>query len=680
MSNAWARPAPGSVLSTGQRSGASFSGCSGSGDMAGVEELSGTTARGRKGRRGKGESGQWLTAELWGRAGRRRRSGSTVRHRCLKTQLTEMLVSAPYQAPKKKGKEGKSGPRHKGSSDAMSGETEAPSSHEGDKEEEEEVESDSPCKGMKKKRAASKDPKGEAPKRGKMILQDSSNFDAELVSKKPPLAKTLPRDLPNPSLSEGSSLPPEMAKSETPPCAPSPLTADGTEVLSQRTSPGCGGASEAIEKAPEDMVEATPMATNGGDRQQSRPQPYTLPETNVAPGLSKQLPSKEGGGSAPSATSTNPEAPNTLVEALQCASIMEEHRTLKGAVVEKASLLVATAQAAEVSELNWKLKLADEEIDRVNKRFDDTQVGAAEVQTLKGALAQAQKEAKANKAAAEKAAAELRTEQAARRQHKAQVAEVEQELKEAILKCEGLEQKASAKSSKLAKALQDAKAARVESRSAREEIHQAKQIAAGSASSASDSQNISEQHEDLSEGSSPAKSFDEGSRITPTNLPKAAKTTRKTKGSGTDEDFQPEEVTSKKKKKKVLAKEYGTSASTRPSGSAKERLVVRKVLISKADKATAPKGTMTFTLEDPSDAEAGAGKKKKRPRKTIAHVIGKPSMVADDHDDEEEEEPTADAPPAKTQKLMTDVVKSVAPSKPKSKPKALAPKRSTRNC
>ena len=65
--------------------------------------------------------------------------------------------------------------------------------------------------------------------------------------------------------------------------------------------------------------------------------------------------------------------------------------------------------------------------------------GAAEVETLKGALAQAKKEAEANKAAADKAAAELKTEQAARRQLKARVAEVEQELKDAISKCETLE-------------------------------------------------------------------------------------------------------------------------------------------------------------------------------------------------------------------------------------------------
>ena len=71
-------------------------------------------------------------------------------------------------------------------------ETEVLPSHEGDKEEEEEkVESDSPRKGRKKKRAATKDPHGEAAKRGKMSLQDSSDSDVELVPKNPPRVKPL---------------------------------------------------------------------------------------------------------------------------------------------------------------------------------------------------------------------------------------------------------------------------------------------------------------------------------------------------------------------------------------------------------------------------------------------------------------------------------------------------------
>ena len=83
--------------------------------------------------------------------------------------------------------------------------------------------------------------------------------------------------------------------------------------------------------------------------------------------------------------------------------------------------------------------------------------------------------------AANKAAKELEAEQTARRQHEARVAEVEQELKDAISKCEALEEKSSTQSSELAKALQEAKEARVESRSAHKEIRQAKQIAAGKA-------------------------------------------------------------------------------------------------------------------------------------------------------------------------------------------------------
>ena len=106
---------------------------------------------------------------------------------------------------------------------------------------------------------------------------------------------------------------------------------------------------------------------------------------------------------------------------------------------------------------------------------------AAEVESRKSALAQAKEEAKASKAAADKVAAELKTEQVTCRQHGERVAEVEQDLKDAISKCETLEQKTSDQASELAKALQDVKEARVESQSARQEIHQTRQIAAGKA-------------------------------------------------------------------------------------------------------------------------------------------------------------------------------------------------------
>ena len=124
---------------------------------------------------------------------------------------------------------------------------------------------------------------------------------------------------------------------------PSPPAMEDTEVSSQRPSPGRGGADKTVQKAPEDNTSdavergtATPMTTEGGGPQQFGPSPNTVPETNAALGSDQHPPSTEGGGAAaPSAASANLEAAHTLEEALQRASIMEEHRTLMGAVMEK---------------------------------------------------------------------------------------------------------------------------------------------------------------------------------------------------------------------------------------------------------------------------------------------------------------------------------------------------------
>ena len=73
----------------------------------------------------------------------------------------------------------------------------------------------------------------------------------------------------------------------------------------------------------------------------------------------------------------------------------------------------------------------------------------------------------------------------------------------------------------------------------------------------SDSQNKSEEQVQLSEGTNPSSSYDEGSRSTPSNLPKAATRTRKKKTSDSeDEDYVvvEDEATYKNK---VLKKEYG---------------------------------------------------------------------------------------------------------------------------
>ena len=66
----------------------------------------------------------------------------------------------------------------------------------------------------------------------------------------------------------------------------------------------------------------------------------------------------------------------------------------------------------------------------------------------------------------------------------------------------------------------------------------------------SDSQNKSEEQVQLSEGTSPSSSYDEGSRSTPSNLPKAATRTRKKRTSySEDEEYvvAEDEATSKKK-------------------------------------------------------------------------------------------------------------------------------------
>ena len=117
--------------------------------------------------------------------------------------------------------------------------------------------------------------------------------------------------------------------------ASSPKAMDDTEVLSRRTFPGQGEVQEAISVAPEGNTSAAgyvrepiPLDISDGGHIQFGPQPNTIPEAHTAPESSKQPSSKEGGVPIPPATSVHPEAPNTLLEALQSASIVEEHRTL----------------------------------------------------------------------------------------------------------------------------------------------------------------------------------------------------------------------------------------------------------------------------------------------------------------------------------------------------------------
>src|SRR3954464_2140740 len=136
----------------------------------------------------------------------------------------------------------------------------------------------------------------------------------------------------------------------------------------------------------------------------------------------------------------------------------------------------------------------------------------------------------------------------------------------------------------------------------------------------SDSQNQSEQLVHMSEGTSPSSSSDEGSRSTPSNLPKAATRQRKKRTSDSeDEDYvaEEEEATSKKV---VLKKEYVSAQSTKPG--MQKKTPARRVPTSKPRKVV-PEETMKLTMESEDEA-SGQDKKRKRVRTTIARVLGKP--------------------------------------------------------
>ena len=63
------------------------------------------------------------------------------------------------------------------------------------------------------------------------------------------------------------------------------------------------------------------------------PQAESIPETYTAPESGERLFPKRGG--VPPVTSVEPEAPDHLLEALQGASIVDEHRAHMGMVIEK---------------------------------------------------------------------------------------------------------------------------------------------------------------------------------------------------------------------------------------------------------------------------------------------------------------------------------------------------------
>ena len=89
------------------------------------------------------------------------------------------------------------------------------------------------------------------------------------------------------------------------------------------------------------------------------------------------------------------------------------------------------------------------------------------MESLKNTLAEAQKRAA--------------KEQAAREKHEAGVGEVQQELQDAVKKCESLECKIADQESELSKARQSTQEARVEAQGALQEIQEARKTAVGKA-------------------------------------------------------------------------------------------------------------------------------------------------------------------------------------------------------
>ena len=130
----------------------------------------------------------------------------------------------------------------------------------------------------------------------------------------------------------------------------------------------------------------------------------------------------------------------------------------------------------------------------------------------------------------------------------------------------------------------------------------------------SDSQNKSKEHVQMREGTSPSSSFDDGSRSTPSNLPKAATRSRKKTSESEDEDYVAieDDATSRKK---VLKKEYGTTATDKPGMHKKPP--TKRVPMSKARASTAENSK-------PTEEAVGEGKKRKeRVKKTTARVLGR---------------------------------------------------------
>ena len=115
------------------------------------------------------------------------------------------------------------------------------------------------------------------------------------------------------------------------PTASSPLPADDAEVESQKGP----NQEEVVLEAPQsDLPDSRPKGGKAPEGSKSGPGPDTAPEPPAVPESDMRRLHKKGKPATP-ATSIHPEAPDNLLEALNGASIDEEHRTVMSAVIQK---------------------------------------------------------------------------------------------------------------------------------------------------------------------------------------------------------------------------------------------------------------------------------------------------------------------------------------------------------
>ena len=115
------------------------------------------------------------------------------------------------------------------------------------------------------------------------------------------------------------------------PTATSPCPRNDAEVESQK---GLNKEEVVLEVPQGDLPDSrskgdeTPQGSKSGSRLDTAPEPSKVPESGGGP------PSKRSKSTVPAAP-VQPEAPDNMLEALQGASINEEHRTIKSVVVQK---------------------------------------------------------------------------------------------------------------------------------------------------------------------------------------------------------------------------------------------------------------------------------------------------------------------------------------------------------